>query len=81
MAQENVKRSPSQIKYTMVKSIIRSFVFLVFLGLLFIFIMMPITTFKQNWIPKIQAKTNSTYFGVQGYSFFSSFSFNYCVHH
>ncbi|XP_058743967.1 ferric reduction oxidase 2-like [Vicia villosa] len=67
MAQENVKRSPSQIKYTMVKSIIKLFVILVSLGLLFIFIMMPTTTFKQKWIPKIQAKTNSTYLGVQGF--------------
>lgn len=70
MAQENVKRSPSQIKYTMVKSIIKLFVILVFLGLLIIFIMMPTTTFRQKWIPKIRAKTNSTYLGVQGYTLF-----------
>ncbi|KAL5062315.1 hypothetical protein RYX36_024052 [Vicia faba] len=67
MAQENVKRSPSQIKYTMVKSIIRLLVFLVFLGLLCIFIMMPTATFRKKWNPKIRAKTNSTYFGVQGF--------------
>ncbi|XP_058768453.1 ferric reduction oxidase 2-like [Vicia villosa] len=67
MAQENVKRSPSQIKYTMAKSIIRLFVFLLFLGLLFIFIMTPTSTYKHKWVPKIQAKSNSTYFGVQGF--------------
>ncbi|XP_045787661.1 ferric reduction oxidase 2-like [Trifolium pratense] len=70
MAQENVKRSPSQIKYGMIQITIRLLAILLFLGLVFLFIMMPTTTYKQKWIPKVQAKTNnSTYFGAQGLKF------------
>nr|XP_004510757.1 ferric reduction oxidase 2-like isoform X1 [Cicer arietinum] len=65
MAQEEVKRSPSK-KYVMIQSTIKLLMVLVFLGLIFIFIMMPTNTFKKIWIPQFQAKTNSTYFGAQG---------------
>ncbi|WJX86935.1 Ferric reduction oxidase 2 [Trifolium repens] len=66
MAQEKVKKSPSQIKYGMIQITIKLLALLLFLGLIFIFIMMPTTTYKQKWIPQFNAKTNSTYFGAQG---------------
>jgi ATP-dependent Zn protease len=67
MAQEKVKKSPSQIKYGMIQITIKLLALLLFLGLIFIFIMMPTTTYKQKWIPQFNAKTNSTYFGAQGH--------------
>lgn len=66
MAQDKVKRSPTQIKYGLIQSTIRLLMVLLFLGLIFIFIMMPTYTFKHTWNPQFQAKTNSTYFGAQG---------------
>ncbi|XAR54036.1 Ferric-chelate reductase (NADH) [Bertholletia excelsa] len=38
----------------------------VFLGTLFIWIMTPTNTYRQKWLPKIRADTNSTFFGSQG---------------
>jgi len=67
MAQDKVKRSPSQIKYELIQSTIKLWVVLLFLGLIFIFILMPTYTFKHTWNPQFQAKTNSTYFGAQGH--------------
>jgi hypothetical protein len=51
-----------------------------FLGLIFIFIMMPTTTYKQKWIPQFNAKTNSTYFGAQGHFFFIQLCMHACIH-
>ncbi|XP_026664340.1 ferric reduction oxidase 2-like [Phoenix dactylifera] len=39
---------------------------LVFVGWLMIWIMVPTSTYKYNWLPKLRANTNSTYFGRQG---------------
>jgi ATP-dependent Zn protease len=79
MAQEKVKKSPSQIKYGMIQITIKLLALLLFLGLIFIFIMMPTTTYKQKWIPQFNAKINSTYFGAQGHFFFYSIM-HACLH-
>lgn len=42
------------------------FVIMVFVGYILIWIMMPTNTFYLHWLPQIQVKTNSTYFGQQG---------------
>ncbi|XP_015947735.2 ferric reduction oxidase 2-like [Arachis duranensis] len=65
--QKIVKRSPSQVKYDMILYAIRLVVLVVLLGWIFIWIMMPTSTFRQTWLPHLRAKTTtSTYFGSQG---------------
>ncbi|KAJ1429575.1 Riboflavin synthase-like beta-barrel [Sesbania bispinosa] len=68
MAEEMVQRSPTQEKYGMVQCAIRLLVLLVFLGWIFIWIMAPTNTYKQIWLPKVRAKTSSTYIGAQSAS-------------
>ncbi|XP_057980415.1 ferric reduction oxidase 2-like isoform X2 [Malania oleifera] len=36
------------------------------LGSLLLWVMMPTTTYRQKWLPRIRASTNSTLFGAQG---------------
>lgn len=40
--------------------------FLVFVGYMFIWVMLPTKTYKTSWIPKLNEKLNSTYFREQG---------------
>lgn len=42
------------------------FSLLVFVGCLVVWIMMPTNIFFLHWLPDIQAKTDSIYFGKQG---------------
>lgn len=39
----------------------------VFLGWLFMWVMMPTKTYKQTWMVKLRADTNSTYIGPLGW--------------
>ncbi|XP_058086670.1 ferric reduction oxidase 2-like [Magnolia sinica] len=39
---------------------------IVFLGWMMMWIMMPTSTYRQIWQPKLRSETNSTYFGTQG---------------
>lgn len=53
--------SPSHEGIRIVRGAIRLFaVFVVFLGTLFIWFMMPTNTFKQTWRPQIRRKANSS---------------------
>ncbi|XP_068314564.1 ferric reduction oxidase 2-like isoform X1 [Pyrus communis] len=60
--------SPSHDGIRIVRGAIRLFaVFVVFLGTLFIWFMMPTNTFKQTWRPQIRRKANSsTFLGSAG---------------
>ncbi|KAI8564867.1 hypothetical protein RHMOL_Rhmol03G0216100 [Rhododendron molle] len=48
---------------------IRLLIMVIFLGYIMIWVMMPTNTFWQHWLPDIQDKVNSTYFGQQGTNF------------
>ncbi|KAG5558642.1 hypothetical protein RHGRI_008553 [Rhododendron griersonianum] len=48
---------------------IRLLIMVIFLGYIMIWVMMPTNTFWQHWLPDIQDKVNSTYFGRQGTNF------------
>ncbi|XP_027771058.1 ferric reduction oxidase 5-like isoform X2 [Solanum pennellii] len=48
------------------KTILNGFVFLVFVGWLFIWVMLPTPTYKNSWTPHLLIKLNSTYFREQG---------------
>ncbi|XP_062074980.1 ferric reduction oxidase 2-like [Humulus lupulus] len=52
-----MKKLQSAILYT---------VMMVFVGYIFIWFIMPTNTFFLHWLPDIHAKTDSTYFGLQG---------------
>ncbi|CAL5400972.1 unnamed protein product [Camellia sinensis] len=41
-------------------------VIVVFVGYLFLWVMTPTNLYRQTWLPKIRADTNSTFFGTQG---------------
>ncbi|KAH9646866.1 Ferric reduction oxidase 2 [Citrus sinensis] len=49
-----------------IKSAIKLLVMVIFLGYILLWIIMPTNKFYLNWLPQIQSKTNSTYFGEQG---------------
>lgn len=55
-----VKKLQSAILFT---------VMMVFIGYIFIWFTMPTNTFFLHWLPEIHAKTDSTYFGLQGLNF------------
>ncbi|XVF09924.1 hypothetical protein REPUB_Repub07fG0139200 [Reevesia pubescens] len=50
----------------MVRSAMKLFLVLVFLGYMVLWMMMPTKLYFENWFPQILAKTKSTYFGRQG---------------
>lgn len=60
-----------------IQKILKMVIFLVFLGWLMIWIMLPTKTHEDKWTPNLQMKLNSTYFEgqgtVTGFSFFSCF--------
>uniref|UniRef100_A0A2N9EZU6 ferric-chelate reductase (NADH) n=1 Tax=Fagus sylvatica TaxID=28930 RepID=A0A2N9EZU6_FAGSY len=56
-----VNRRSSHKEISTVQAAIRLLLMVVFLGTLLNWIMTPTTTYKQNWLPNIQAKVNSTY--------------------
>ncbi|KAK7340287.1 hypothetical protein VNO77_20989 [Canavalia gladiata] len=64
-AEVMMKKSPSQEKYCRVQYAIKLLALIVFLGWIFIWIMAPTNTYRQNWWPRLQAKTSSI-FGAQG---------------
>ncbi|XP_019413694.1 PREDICTED: ferric reduction oxidase 2-like [Lupinus angustifolius] len=66
IATEMMKRSSTQETYGKVQSAIRILALFVFVGWIFIWIMIPTNTYTQNWFPHLQAKTTSIYFGEQG---------------
>lgn len=68
MAQETVvKRSSSQAKLHRVQFAIRLLVLVLFLGWIFIWVMSPTNTYRERWLPKYRAKTNTTtYLGSKG---------------
>ncbi|XP_019432218.1 PREDICTED: ferric reduction oxidase 2-like [Lupinus angustifolius] len=67
--QEILKRSPSQEKYGWVQSAIKILFLVVFVGWIFIWIMVPTNTERKKWLPQIRTETNSTYYGIEGGSF------------
>ncbi|XVE64268.1 hypothetical protein DITRI_Ditri07aG0087100 [Diplodiscus trichospermus] len=50
----------------MVRSAMKLFLALVFLGYMVLWIMTPTKLYFEHWLPEIRAKTKSTYFGRQG---------------
>ncbi|XWS50471.1 hypothetical protein CRYUN_Cryun12cG0090200 [Craigia yunnanensis] len=50
----------------MVRSAMKLFLVLVFLGYMVLWVMMPTKLYFENWLPEIRTKTKSTYFGQQG---------------
>ncbi|KAF3638682.1 Ferric reduction oxidase 5 [Capsicum annuum] len=48
------------------RSVLNIFVMLVFVGWLFIWVMLPTKTYKNSWTPELLNKLNSTYFREQG---------------
>ncbi|XVF53550.1 hypothetical protein PTKIN_Ptkin05aG0107900 [Pterospermum kingtungense] len=52
----------------MVRSAMKVFLVLVFLGYMVLWIMMPTKLYFEHWFPEIGQKTKSTYFGQQGAS-------------
>lgn len=62
---------------------IRVLVFILFVGWIFVWIMMPTNTYRTKWLPKIREKSSySTYFGSEGlvlfiilHNFYDSFNF------
>ncbi|KAK8513259.1 hypothetical protein V6N11_013138 [Hibiscus sabdariffa] len=50
----------------MVRSALKLFLVLLFLGYLVLWLMMPTKLYFEHWLPEIRSKTNSTYFGPQG---------------
>ncbi|KAF9615573.1 hypothetical protein IFM89_024662 [Coptis chinensis] len=49
-----------------IRTMIKLLLLVVFLGIVMIWIMTPTKINRQKWLPSIRAKTNSTYFGIQG---------------
>ncbi|TYI63951.1 hypothetical protein E1A91_D09G051600v1 [Gossypium mustelinum] len=50
----------------MVRSAIKLFLLLLFLGYMMLWFMMPTKLYFEHWLPKIRANSKSTYFGQQG---------------
>ncbi|XP_059636097.1 uncharacterized protein LOC132278318 [Cornus florida] len=72
VSMEEEKRSGPTHGETKTKAIgaaIMALIMLIFIAYLFLWVMVPTHIFRQNWSPKIQANSNSTYFGSQGYNF------------
>lgn len=54
-----------------IQSVIKMAVVIVFVGYVFIWVILPTNLYKKDWLLKVRAKTMSTYFGTQGsYIFF-----------
>ncbi|XP_065869412.1 ferric reduction oxidase 2-like [Euphorbia lathyris] len=58
--------SYSRQTMTTVRSAIWGLISVIFLGYMMIWVMMPTDTYYLHWLPDIQAKTSSTFFGEQG---------------
>ncbi|OIW04864.1 hypothetical protein TanjilG_13704 [Lupinus angustifolius] len=67
--QETLKKSPSQEKYGKVQSAIKILFLVLFVGWIFIWIMVPTNIERNKWLPQIRRETNSTYYGIEGASF------------
>ncbi|CAL0315043.1 unnamed protein product [Lupinus luteus] len=67
--QETFKKTPSEEKFGRVQSAIKIMFTVIFVGWIFIWIMVPTNTERKKWLPQIRTKTNSTYFGIEGASF------------
>ncbi|XVF50865.1 hypothetical protein PTKIN_Ptkin04bG0138000 [Pterospermum kingtungense] len=50
----------------MIRSAMKLFITLLFLGYMVLWIMMPTKLYFEHWLPEIRAKTKSIYFGRQG---------------
>ncbi|PIA49252.1 hypothetical protein AQUCO_01300241v1 [Aquilegia coerulea] len=51
---------------TMIRGAVKLLFFVVFLGIMMMWIMVPTKVHKTKWLPKIRAKANPIYFGKQG---------------
>ncbi|XP_059627466.1 ferric reduction oxidase 2-like [Cornus florida] len=60
-----MRKNPHQ-RIKTVRLAMKLFIVVIFLGHVMIWIMMPTNTFWLHWLPNIQSKANSTYFGQQG---------------
>ncbi|KAL8119048.1 ferric reduction oxidase 2-like [Apium graveolens] len=49
-----------------IQSVIKMAVLIVFVGYVFIWVILPTNLYKKDWLLKVRAKTMSTYFGTQG---------------
>lgn len=52
----------------LIESAILWFIAIIFVGYVLIWVMMPTNTFHLHWFPAIHWKTESTYFGEQGWN-------------
>jgi len=48
------------------RAVLYTFMVLVFVGWLFIWVMLPTPTYRNSWTPQLKIKLNSTYFREQG---------------
>lgn len=56
----------SNEKIKVIRASILGLVITIFIGYIFMWIMMPTSTYRLHFYPKIKAHTNSTFFGKQG---------------
>lgn len=59
----------SDVKKRYMLTVMELLLGVVFLGWLFMWVMMPTKTYKQTWRVKLRADTNSTYIGPLGWIF------------
>lgn len=59
-----------------IQAAIKTAVMVVFLGYVFIWVILPTNLYKKHWLPKIRAHTMSTYFGTQGFYIMSFLYFD-----
>lgn len=50
-----------------IQSVIKMAVVIVFVGYVFIWVILPTNLYKKDWLLKVRANTMSTYFGTQGF--------------
>lgn len=69
-----VAQRSSQGENNVIQTMIMALLLVISVGYVFIWIMVPTNTFKQNWLVKVRAEANSTYFGAQGWLLINLYS-------
>ncbi|CAI9103762.1 OLC1v1002306C1 [Oldenlandia corymbosa var. corymbosa] len=59
-------KSPTGDTKNAIQAMIMGLIVVVTVGYMFLWIMLPTNVYRLKWLPKIQAKANTTYFGTQG---------------
>lgn len=60
-------------KIKVMRASILGLVIIIFVGYIFMWIMLPTSTYRSHFYPKIDAHTKSTFFGVAGLMLFDEF--------